>query len=149
MSEEHTTDEHGNVIFKFIDFDDNSLPSIDTPREDIPQEILMKNTVILTQEVYEYLARRAGLDAEIARGIIEGNGDEPRNIVRSFQATIADAITDGTPLPKGHWIKIHPLQADDPGAYMCSCCEVGDWNLKGTEKFCPNCGAEMTEGEEE
>lgn len=43
----------------------------------------------------------------------------------------------------GHWIKVHPLQADDEGAYMCSCCEVGDWNLKGTENFCPNCGAKM------
>ncbi len=43
----------------------------------------------------------------------------------------------------GHWIKVHPLQADDEGAYMCSCCKVGDWNLKGTENFCPNCGVEM------
>ena len=59
------------------------------------------------------------------------------------------AITDGTPLSKGHWIKVHPLQADDPGAYMCSCCKVGDWNLKGTEKFCPNCAAEMTEENKE
>ena len=42
------------------------------------------------------------IDDEIALGIIEGNGDEPRNIVRSFQATIADAIKNGTPLPKGH-----------------------------------------------
>ena len=42
------------------------------------------------------------LDDDIAQGIIEGNNDEPRNIVRSFQATIADAIKNGTPLPKGH-----------------------------------------------
>lgn len=48
----------------------------------------------------------------------------------------------------GHWIKVHPLQADDPGAYMCSCCEVGDWNLKGTENYCPNCGAKMVEPQE-
>lgn len=42
------------------------------------------------------------IDDEITQGIIEGNNDEPRNIVRSFQATIADAIKNGTPLPKGH-----------------------------------------------
>ena len=28
--------------------------------------------------------------------------DLARQIVRSFQATIADAIQNGTPLPKGH-----------------------------------------------
>ena len=42
------------------------------------------------------------IDDEIAQGIIEGYDDEPRNIVRSFQATIADAIKNGIPLPKGH-----------------------------------------------
>ena len=42
------------------------------------------------------------IDDDIAQGIIEGNNDEPRNIVRSFQATIADAIKNGTVLPKGH-----------------------------------------------
>ena len=54
-----------------------------------------------------------------------------------------------TPIrPNGNWIKIHPLQVDDEGAYMCSCCKVGDWSLKGTENFCPNCGADMREVEE-
>ena len=42
------------------------------------------------------------IDDDIARGIINEQGDAPRNIVRSFQATIADAIKNGTPLPKGH-----------------------------------------------
>ena len=40
------------------------------------------------------------IDDDIARGIIEGNNNVPRNIVRNFQATIADAIKNGTPLPK-------------------------------------------------
>ena len=43
----------------------------------------------------------------------------------------------------GHWVNIHPLQADDEGAYMCSCCKVGNWGLKGTENYYPNCGAKM------
>jgi hypothetical protein len=42
------------------------------------------------------------IDNDIAHGIIDGQNDEPRDIVRSFQATIADAIKNGTPLPKGH-----------------------------------------------
>lgn len=48
----------------------------------------------------------------------------------------------------GHWVKIHPLQADDGGAYMCSCCGTGDWRIKGTENFCHNCGAKMVEPQE-
>ena len=48
----------------------------------------------------------------------------------------------------GHWVKVHPLQADDGGAYMCSCCGTGDWGIKGTENFCPNCGAKMVEPQE-
>ncbi len=60
-----------------------------------------------------------------------------------------ESLRPVTPQQKvGKWIFVHPLQADDGGAYICSCCEVGDWNLKGTEKFCPNCGAKMQEVEE-
>ena len=43
----------------------------------------------------------------------------------------------------GHWIFVHPLQEDDGGGYMCSICNVGDWNLNGKENYCPNCGAKM------
>ena len=39
------------------------------------------------------------IDEGILEGIVEGGGDIPRNIVRSFQATIADAIKKGTVLP--------------------------------------------------
>ena len=38
------------------------------------------------------------IDKDIAQGIIDGKGEMPRNIVRSFQATIADAIKNGIPL---------------------------------------------------
>ena len=51
-----------------------------------------------------------------------------------------------TPAEKvGHWIFVHPLQEDDGGGYMCSICNVGDWNLNGKENYCPNCGAKMWE----
>ena len=38
------------------------------------------------------------IDEDIAQGIIDGEDEIPRNIVRSFQATIADAIKNGIPL---------------------------------------------------
>lgn len=55
------------------------------------------------------------------------------------------------PKPKtGHWILCHPLQEDDPGAYICSVCRHGDWGLDPKiDKFCFNCGARMVESEEE
>lgn len=42
------------------------------------------------------------IDEGIAKGIIDGENDTPRHIVRGFQSTIADAIKNGTPLPQGH-----------------------------------------------
>lgn len=42
------------------------------------------------------------LDEGILQGIVEENRETARHIVQSFQATIADAIKNGTPLPKGH-----------------------------------------------
>lgn len=78
------------------------------------------------------------IDEGILQGIIEGKGDEPRNIVRSFQATIADAIKNGTPLPKGEWQDV-PM-----GYYMllhrCSNC-LKRSGMKS--KYCPCCGAKM------
>lgn len=44
---------------------------------------------------------------------------------------------------KGKWIFIHPLQADDEGAYICSNCHRGDWDIKPTDKYCKFCGMAM------
>ena len=44
---------------------------------------------------------------------------------------------------KGKWLFVHPLQNDDPGAYICSICQYGNWDIKPTDKECPHCGAEM------
>lgn len=43
----------------------------------------------------------------------------------------------------GYWIPVHPLQADDEGAYLCSNCNTGDWDIKPTDKYCKFCGAKM------
>ena len=43
----------------------------------------------------------------------------------------------------GYWIPMHPLQADDEGAYLCSNCNTGDWDIKPTDKYCKFCGSLM------
>lgn len=60
------------------------------------------------------------------------------------------AIHDGIVFPDdsmigkcGYWKFVHPLQKNDGGAYMCSCCQTGDWSYKNDYKYCPNCGAKM------
>ena len=47
----------------------------------------------------------------------------------------------------GHWIKVHPLQENDEGDYMCSECKCGGLVWKPTT-YCPNCGAKMAESED-
>ena len=72
------------------------------------------------------------IDEGIAQGIIDGNNDEPRNIVRSFQATIADAIKNGKPLPKGHGqlidiSDIEPMSYTVDGGYYYDDYKAIDW----------------------
>ena len=60
-----------------------------------------------------------------------------------FVDTVAYYIGNGTPLPKGHWIEV------DNG-YICSECDI--IRAKGTTgkyNYCPNCGADMTDKENE
>jgi len=46
---------------------------------------------------------------------------------------------------EGEWIPVHPLQGNDPGAYMCSKCKTGMWGIRPSSyHYCPNCGAKMT-----
>ncbi len=55
-------------------------------------------------------------------------------------------LLSAQPEPKeGHWIPVHPIQSDDPGAYMCSKCKTGMWEIRPSAyHYCPNCGAKMT-----
>ena len=42
---------------------------------------------------------------------------------------------------EGHWIPVHPIQSDDPGAYMCSKCKTGMWEIRPSAyHYCPHCG---------
>lgn len=110
----------------------------------------------LGQEPCEDAIRRAdAINALVYDISIESDRglDEYKSVIKEILCKIYDVqkaniekLPSVTPQQKtGHWIKVHPIQTDDEGAYMCSCCKVGDWNLKGTENYCPNCGAKMSE----
>lgn len=44
----------------------------------------------------------------------------------------------------GKWVFVHPLQDDDCGGYMCSCCNHGSYSVDPkTWKACPWCTALM------
>ena len=59
------------------------------------------------------------LNKDIAQGIIDGENDAPRNTVRVFSTTIADAIKNGTPLPKGHGRLIDADELKSNVEYQC------------------------------
>ena len=86
--------------------------------------------------------------------VIFGNGIGNDNICacNKYQPTVQPVATDtnvgnNSEIPnssKGHWIFVHPLQEDDTGAYMCSECKVGNFEIDPERDFiCPNCGADM------
>ena len=53
-------------------------------------------------------------------------------------------------VPTGYWKFIHPLQANDDGAYCCSVCGNGDWGIDPErDKYCYNCGAKMEGSKDE
>lgn len=61
-----------------------------------------------------------------------------------YKVGYVKGYTDGkNDRPHGEWVCVHPLQEDDGGAYMCSVCKTGDWNIRGNENFCSYCGADM------
>ena len=72
-----------------------------------------------------------------------------RPVTKGEQALFLDmretikALPSAEPRKKGKWIFIHPLQADDEGAYICSNCHRGDWDIKPTDKYCKFCGMAM------
>ena len=61
---------------------------------------------------------------------------------------ILEAVYNGIPFDsfpdreKGEWIPMHPLQANDGGAYVCSKCHSGDYGCE-RDAFCRWCGADM------
>ena len=69
---------------------------------------------------------------------------ESAEIEKAYQLGYEDGKKDAQPEQKiGYWIPMHPLQADDEGAYLCSNCNTGDWDIKPTDKYCKFCGSLM------
>ena len=69
--------------------------------------------------------------------------------MRGYEVGKAEGILKASTRPKGEWIYDYPLPEDDCGAYMCSVCQIGDFDIRGNENFCPHCGADMRGGKEE
>ena len=65
-----------------------------------------------------------------------------------FTSHILKSVANGIPFDsfpnreKGEWIPMHPLQANDGGAYVCSKCHSGDYGCE-RDAFCRWCGADM------
>ena len=77
------------------------------------------------------------IDKDIAQGIIDGKGEMPRNIVRSFQATIADAIKNGIPLENANNGEIFNKVFDSTFIFvnMCADDRMRNWlNARYKEK---------------
>ena len=94
------------------------------------------------------ISRQAAIDA--ADSIINRDTSGNNDVVKAMTAwkEYIKALPSVQP-QKGKWIFIHPLQADDGGAYMCSNCQRGDWDIKPTDKYCKFCGCRMEEGDAE
>ena len=73
-------------------------------------------------------------------GMLETDTFEVKDILNEI-----DNLPSATPeREKGEWLFVHPLQTSDMGAYMCSQCKKGDFDIEPSSyKFCPYCGAEM------
>lgn len=70
--------------------------------------------------------------------------DFPVNTNSYVCAIIDSQLTIEPERQKGEWIFVHPLQNDDSGAYMCSECRTGNWEIDPERYFfCPTCGAKM------
>lgn len=111
-------------------------------------KLLMK--MLDAEPCEDTISRQAAID-EI-NGWIEATKDnchyESSSDLRLVKRGIEN-LPSVTPKQKtGHWIFVHPLQADDIGGYMCSECECGDFDIKSSYKFCPYCGAKMKVDEE-
>ena len=97
----------------------------------------MKIVIDIPEEIYSFINTQWNDVPKI--------NDSPINI-------ICKAIVDSTPLterPKGKWIDICVIKAfhyDGEPRVRCSRCgNEEEWS----SNYCPNCGAEMNEGEED
>jgi len=107
----------------------------------------------LEQEPCEDAIDRAEAMTEIMMFAGNAKADEEDIYIKVPDAVqLLRELPPVTPQQKmGKWKFVHPLQEDDEGAYECSCCKSGDFDISyhvKDYKFCPYCGAKMKEIEE-
>lgn len=105
-------------------------------------------------EIIKALEQQPNADC-ISRAYVESIVEELENIcingddyILSLLSRIKNAPPVTPSRPKGHWIE-HPHECGDNWQYPkyeCSKCHI--W-VEYDDDFCPGCGADMTEGEEE
>ena len=105
----------------------------------------------------DLISRQAAIDTlSVGRELLNRVLDETdvvgteREKFSFWLGLIESAIKDIEELPSveseqkiGYWIPVHPLQTDDEGAYLCSNCNTGDWDIKPEDKYYKFCGAKM------
>lgn len=89
------------------------------------------------------VSRRAAIDA-MCELMHHWFGGDPKDEIREIKRELEKLPSVQPERPKGHWIFVHPLQENDSGAYMCSECRTGDWDIVPVkDKYCKFCRADM------
>lgn len=99
------------------------------------------------------ISRQAAIDAldcingteEVLRSLPPAQPDLSDYSDKLWRNAYERGKAEAQPEPQeGEWIPVHPLQGDDPGAYMCSKCKTGMWEIRPSAyHYCPNCGTHM------
>ena len=120
------------------DYDAAFKMAIEALKAQLSQEGTTSDTISKTKTV-EHLRRV--LEATVP------NTDYDEGFIDGVEFGISTVSTMPTvqPEPKeGEWVPVHPIQSDDPGAYMCSKCKTGMWEIRPSlYHYCPNCGTKM------
>ena len=82
----------------------------------------------------------------------QANGESLNRHERANFCPLVEVPAHGRPALRGEWAGDYDGYADGAPVYdmwSCSCCgkQFDEWDEKPTWKFCPECGADMREGE--
>ena len=105
------------------------------------------------------ISRKQTIDAwkEDFKGFVNSL-DMPRDDYKGIMEYINELPSAQPERKKGKWIKIPEFLGDDVSGFVdnhfsCSECkkeaEINPWGFYVLSDFCPNCGADMREGEQE
>lgn len=130
----------------------------------LSQEDATNSTADTTNSTADIISRQAAIDLvkDVCDAVMSGceswydpeTGDEVYKDIREVDAIlkcnkeVRIALRKMSPAQpereEGEWIYTHPVQSDDSGAYMCSKCKTGMWEIRPSSyHYCPNCGIKM------